>query len=101
MYVAALFSQVQMLVTERQLYNDKINNLASRLNSRMASFNFNYNHTAREPEDMALFLDNIGAPDIEFFFFWTGLRDLIACSILGGGIPTQNSGYESTRLCIS
>ena len=31
-------------------------------------------------------------------FFLTGLRDPIACSILGGGIPTQNSGYKSTRL---
>ena len=35
-----------------------------------------------------------------FFFFCTGLRDPIACSILGGGIPTHNSGYESTRLCL-
>ena len=33
-----------------------------------------------------------------FFFFLTGLLDPIACSIEGGGVPTQNSGYESTRL---
>ena len=36
--------------------------------------------------------------DILFFLFYTGLRDLIACSILGGGIPAQNIGYNSTRL---
>ena len=40
-------------------------------------------------------------PFFFFFFFWTGLRDPIACSIVVGGIPTQNSGYESTRLCMS
>ena len=39
--------------------------------------------------------------NIFFFFLWTVLRDPIACSILGGGIPTQNSGYNSTRLCSS
>ena len=38
---------------------------------------------------------------IFFFFFSTGLRDPIACSIVGCGIPTQNSGYKSTRLCPS
>ena len=32
---------------------------------------------------------------------WSGLRDPIACSLLGGGIPTQNSGYGDTRLCPS
>ena len=36
-----------------------------------------------------------------FLFFWTGLRDPIACSKLGGRILTQNSGYKSTRLCPS
>ena len=36
-----------------------------------------------------------------FFFFWVGLRDPIACSLLGGGIPSQKSGYKSTRLCTS
>ena len=36
-----------------------------------------------------------------FFFFWTGLSDPIACSIVGGGIPTQNSDYKGTRLCTS
>ena len=35
------------------------------------------------------------------FLFWSGLRDPIACSLLGGGIPNQNSGYKSTRLCPS
>ena len=34
-----------------------------------------------------------------FFFFWTGLYDPILCSLLGGGIPPQNSGYKSTRFC--
>ena len=38
---------------------------------------------------------------IFFFLFWTGLCDPIACSIAGGGIPTQNSGYKSTRPCPS
>ena len=33
-----------------------------------------------------------------FYFFWSVLRDPIACSILGGGIPTHNSGYKSIRL---
>ena len=32
---------------------------------------------------------------------WAGLRGPIACSLLGGGIPTQNSGYGGTRLCTS
>ena len=36
-----------------------------------------------------------------FFFFWTGLCDPISCSLLGGGIPSQNSCYKSTRLCHS
>ena len=36
-----------------------------------------------------------------FFFFWYGLRDPIACSLLGGGIPSQNSDYKVTRLCLS
>ena len=31
----------------------------------MASFGFNYNNIAREPEDVALFLDNIYAPYID------------------------------------
>ena len=34
-------------------------------------------------------------------FFWSGLHDHIACSLLGGGIPTQNSGYRDTRICPS
>ena len=34
-----------------------------------------------------------------FYFFWSGLRDSIACSLLGGIIPSQNSGYTVTRLC--
>ena len=33
------------------------------------------------------------------FFFWAGPRDPIACSVLGGGIPSQKSGYKVTRLC--
>ena len=33
------------------------------------------------------------------FLSLTDLHDPIACSILGGGIPSQNSGYESTRIC--
>ena len=37
----------------------------------------------------------------DFFFFWAGLRDHIAYSLLGGGIPSQNSGYNITRLCRS
>ena len=38
---------------------------------------------------------------IFFLFFWAGLRDPIVCSLLGGGILYQNSGYKSTRLCPS
>ena len=40
-------------------------------------------------------------PTLFFFFFWDGLRDPISCSLLGGGIPSQNSGYKVTRLCPS
>ena len=36
-----------------------------------------------------------------FFLSWSGLCDPIACSLLGGGIATQNSGYKVTRLCPS
>ena len=36
-----------------------------------------------------------------FFFFWDGLCDPIAFSLLGGGIPSQNIGYNVTRLCTS
>ena len=32
------------------------------------------------------------------FFFWTGLCGPIAFSLLGGGVPTHNSGYMYTRL---
>ena len=32
----------------------------------MYIFNLNYNHTDRQPEDLAIFIDNIGAPDIDF-----------------------------------
>ena len=34
-----------------------------------------------------------------FLFFWASLRDPIACSLLVGGILSQNSGYKITRLC--
>ena len=33
------------------------------------------------------------------FFFWAGHHDSIACSLLGGIILSQNSGYRITRLC--
>ena len=33
-----------------------------------------------------------------FFFFCTGMCDPIVCSLLGVGIPSQNSGYKVTRL---
>ena len=36
-----------------------------------------------------------------FFFFWSVLRDPIACSLLGVDILSQNSGYKVTRLCPS
>ena len=41
--------------------------------------------------------------DAFFFLFllWAGLRDPIECALLDGGIPSQNSGYKSTRLCPS
>ena len=39
--------------------------------------------------------------DIFFFFLWAGLRDPIARSLLGGAVPSQNSGYKFTRLCPS
>ena len=55
-----------MLVTERHLGRYSINLLESQLNSRMDSFNFNYNNTDREPEELALFLDNVCAADIVF-----------------------------------
>ena len=35
------------------------------------------------------------------FFLWAGLHDPIACSLLGGGNPYQNSGYKITRVCPS
>ena len=35
------------------------------------------------------------------FFFWTGLSDPIACSLLGGGSPSQNNSYKITILCPS
>ena len=35
---------------------------------------------------------------ILLFFFWAGHRDPIAWSLLGGGSPSQNSGYKITRL---
>ena len=37
-------------------------------------------------------------PYMYYSFFWTGLNDPIACSLLGGGSPSQNSGYKITRL---
>ena len=38
---------------------------------------------------------------ILFFFFWSGLREPISCSLLGGVIKYQNRGYKITRLCPS
>ena len=64
--VAALFDQVQVLFIERQLDREKINLFESRMNSSMASFDLKFNRTAREPEDVAVFLNDIRAPDIEF-----------------------------------
>ena len=55
-----------MLVTERQLNRYKNNIIESWLNAGMASFDLNFNNTAREPEDEAIFLDDIGALDIDF-----------------------------------
>ena len=41
-------------------------------------------------------------PRIFFFFFLlSGLCCPIACSLLGGRIPSHNSGYKITRLCPS
>ena len=39
--------------------------------------------------------DTVGMP---IFSFWDGLCDPIACSLLGGGVPSHNSGYKVTRL---
>ena len=39
--------------------------------------------------------------DLLLFFFGDGLRDRIACSLLGGGILSHNSSYKITRLCPS
>ena len=44
---------------------DKMNLLDSKLNSGMDIFDLNYNHTSIEPEDVAIFIDYIGATDIE------------------------------------
>ena len=33
-----------------------------------------------------------------FLFFSSGLRDPIVCWLLGGGIPSQKSGYKVTRI---
>ena len=44
---------------------------------------------------MCIILIKIGS----VFFFWAGIHDPIECSFLGGGIPSQNSGYKVTRLC--
>ena len=38
---------------------------------------------------------------VSFFFFWADLCETIACSLLGGGITSQNSSYQITRLCPS
>ena len=46
-YVAVLFYQVQMLVTKIYLDREKINLLESRLDVGVASFDLNYNYTAR------------------------------------------------------
>ena len=35
------------------------------------------------------------------YFFCSGLRDRIACSLLGGNITYQNSGYTVTRLWLN
>ena len=37
--------------------------------------------------------------DAALYLSLTGLHDPIACSIEGGGVPTQNNGYKGTRLC--
>ena len=33
------------------------------------------------------------------YLSWTGLRGPIACSLLGGGVPTHNRGYRDTIIC--
>ena len=40
----------------------------------------------------------MGTEEVMLFCLLTGIRDLIAYSILGGGVTTQNSGYKGTRL---
>ena len=40
---------------------------------------------------------SVGITNFVLACFLTGLRDPIARSIVGGGVPTQNSGYNSTR----
>ena len=45
-------------------------------------------------------MDLSSAFELSIFFFWSGLRDPIACSLLGGvWLQSQNSGYQVTRLC--
>ena len=50
------------------------------------------------PYNVYQFLFLIPLPSF-FSFFWSGLRDCIACSLLGGIIPSQSSGYTVTILC--
>ena len=43
-YVAAFLSQVQILVTKRNIYRENINLLESLLNAGMDRFDLNYSH---------------------------------------------------------
>ena len=45
------------------------------------------------------FLGGIHYYVTSFLLFWTGIRVPIACSLLGGGVTTQKSGYRDTRIC--
>ena len=45
------------------------------------------------------FLGGIQHYVTSLLFFWTGLCGPVACSLLGGGVTTQKSGYKDTRIC--
>ena len=45
-------------------------------------------------------LENLHLGDF-FYLLCTGICVSIACELLGGGIPAQNSSYRGTRLCPS
>ena len=85
------------------LWSMQILNVAAQF--RLASKELMQNDTIYDPLSSVKIVlhapSDSSIPSMSYFLFCSNLRGPISCSLLGGVIPTQNSGYGYTRLCLS